>query len=525
MRSIARTLGVSRYAVRRTIDQVQQAREGKEPAAARTSKSPLLDPFDEALRSLLARWPRITAARVLEELRREGYQGGYTILRQRIKQLRAAPKKKPVVRFETDPGQQAQMDWATYTIDFTVEGRRRVNLFSYVLGYSRRQYLRFTESQDFETTIRQHLRAFEHLGGVAAECLYDNMKVVVDRIEDEEPVYNARFLSFATHYGFRPRACRVRRPQTKGKVERPFHYVETNLLNGREFTSQQHLNETTAWWLANVADVRLHREIKKTPLAAHAEELAHLLPLPQHNYDTARVVYRVVDVEGLVSFQNNAYSVPWRLIGQTLPLRITEEELIAYDGQVHEVARHPLEPRDGRGGRVIEPAHRPADNRRQRREQLQQRFEELGEVATRFFEGLVLAQAQADNHAKKTLSLLSLYHRQDVLAAMERAVRFRAFSWRSLERILAARARPKTSAESLSDAHPSPLTDDDPVTPRATSEYQHLLFSERDHAEKENSPQEDDPNDHELQDHQPPDQEDHAPKDHPTQGSSEDESA
>ena len=131
-----------------------------------------------------------------------------------------------------------------------------MNLFSYVLGYSRRQYLHFVASQDLETTLREHVRAFEHLGGAAATCLYDNMKVVVARYEDDEPIYNTRFLAFATHYGFRPVACRPRRPQTKGKVERPFYYVETNLLNGREFRTLEHLNEVTAWWLAEVADVR-----------------------------------------------------------------------------------------------------------------------------------------------------------------------------------------------------------------------------------------------------------------------------
>ena len=87
-----------------------------------------------------------------------------------------------------------------YELDFTAEGRRRVNLFSYVLGYSRRQYIGFSEQQDFENTIRQHVRAFTHLGGVAATCLYDNMKVVVQRWEDEQPLYNTRFLAFAAHY-------------------------------------------------------------------------------------------------------------------------------------------------------------------------------------------------------------------------------------------------------------------------------------------------------------------------------------
>jgi hypothetical protein len=229
----------------------------------------------------------------------------------------------------TAPGVQAQMDWATYEINFTIEGKRRVNLFSYILGYSRRQYIHFTESMDFETTMREHIKAFDHLGGVAAVCLYDNMKVVVTRWEDDAPIYNTRFLAFATHYGYKPWACQVRRPQTKGKVERPFHYVEMNLLNGREFRSLEHLNEVARWWLSQVADVRLHGTTKKTPLDLHAEEQPHLLPLPSLAFDTAQVVYRIVDTDGTIQYANNRYSVPWRLVGESLPVRITEELLLA----------------------------------------------------------------------------------------------------------------------------------------------------------------------------------------------------
>jgi hypothetical protein len=105
----------------------------------------------------------------------------------------------------------------------------------------------------------------------------------------------------------------------KGKVERPFYFVETSLLNGRTFRSLDHLNEVAAWWLANVADVRIHRETKQTPLARHKEELPHLVPLPQNPYDTAEVVYRTVNCEGLIAYRGNRYTVPWRSIGQMLP--------------------------------------------------------------------------------------------------------------------------------------------------------------------------------------------------------------
>ena len=349
MRGIARDLNVSRWQVRRAIQRQQASRDDRSagpvhsdlpsPASRRASK---LDQFETMIRRLLERYPNITFTRILEELKKEGYAGGYTIVRERVKRLRRQPKKPLVVRFETGPGVQAQMDWAVYNIDFAREGRRRVNLFSYLLGYSRRQYLCFTERQDFDATIGQHIQAFRHLQGLAATCLYDNMKVAVTRWEDDQPIYNTRFLSFATHYGYRPWACRPRRPETKGKVERPFHYVELSLLNGRTFRSLEHLNEVTRWWLANVADVRTHRSTKKRPVDAHAEEQPHLLPLPERDYDTARVVYRIVDAEGCIVYEDNQYSVPWQLVGEVLPARITETEIFVYDRHIRQLAQHAL---------------------------------------------------------------------------------------------------------------------------------------------------------------------------------------
>src|SRR6185437_4711518 len=241
IRQIAADLHLARQTVQAAIRRWESERTDASPAPA-TRRPSALDAYDDAIRQWLTRYPDITVTRLLEELRRLGFTGRYTILRERVRELRPRPSREPVVRFETDPGAQAQMDYSTYDLDFTGSGRRRVHLFSYLLSYSRRQYLRFVEVQDLPTTLREHIRAFEHLGGIARTCLYDNMKVVVLRHGDEGPLYNPKFLAFATHYGFTPWACRVRRSQTKGKVERHFSYVESNLLNRRTFASLDHLN-------------------------------------------------------------------------------------------------------------------------------------------------------------------------------------------------------------------------------------------------------------------------------------------
>lgn len=494
MRGIARELNLGRDTVRKVVAEHQQARSGPPPAprgypgrpaplpgASASRRQSLLDEYEPAMRELLARYPNITAVRMLEELRQRGFSGRYSIVRDRLRELRPAQAPSPVQRFETAPGQQAQMDYAQYDLDFTHEGRRRVYLFSYVLGYSRRQYLRFTENQDFATTIREHVRAFEHLGGVAAECLYDNMKVVVSRHEDGQPIYNTRFLSFAAHYGFRPVACQVRRPQTKGKVERPFYYVETNLLNAREFRSLAHLNELTRHWLTHTADVRIHRQTGKRPLDLHAEEAPRLLALPANPYDTAEVVYRSVDSEGFVAYRQNQYSAPWRLVGRVLPLRITESEVIVYGPQVNEVGRHPLLPRDCVRQQQILPEHRPPDNRKEQLESLKTSFAEFGEVGQRFLSGLLESCRYGQAQARKVLALRAHYHPRDLQGALERALQYGAFTFAAVERILHVQAQPKSTLETLADQEKQRLDEvlgQASVDARPTEDYQYLLFDE-----------------------------------------------
>ncbi len=483
MRSIAKDLHLSRETVRRIVDRHRHDRgEIDSPMSRRKRRPSKVDRFEPQITKLLERYPNITIQRILEELRQEGYDGGYSILCERVALLRKSQSTNAewVERFETRPGAQAQMDWAVYTIDFTCEGRRRVNLFSYVLGYSRRQYLRFTESQDFETTLREHVRAFEHLGGVAATCLYDNMKTVVSRYEDGEPVYNSRFLAFATHYGYRPIACRVRRPQTKGKVERPFDYVEKSLLNGREFRSLEHLNDVTAWWLKDKADVRMHGTTGQRPVDRHAEELPQLIELPARPYDVAQIVYRTVDVEGFVRWRGNRYSVPWNTTrpGELLPVKITEDELIVYGRQIDEMTRHSLLPATAKKQDQVRPEHRPPRDRRLRREKIRSQLAELGDVGEQFFAGLRQEQRECWKQAENVLALLATYHRRDLVAALEQAVTYGAYSLKSVKRILVVQAQPKTSLEHLAEesrAHLSDLLSDDRTPPRPISEYQKEL--------------------------------------------------
>jgi transposase len=485
VRAIARELGIARQSVQRVLDRVAAERTGQAQLAnvppAPKRRPSQLDSYEPLLRELLTRYPDMTARRLFEELRQRGFTGQYTIVRQRVGLLRPRPTPEPVLRFETAPGAQAQMDYGVYDIDFSQEGRRRVYLFNYLLAYSRRAYLRFVDAQDFTTTIREHVRAFSYVQGVAATCLYDNQKVVVLRHDDDGPLYNPRFLAFATHYGFKPWACQPRRPQTKGKSERRFHFAEISLLNGRTFHSLEHLNEVTLWWLANVADVRVHGETKQTPLERYAADQAHLIALPAQPYDTALVLYRSVNAEGFIAYRQNFYAVPWCYIGRLLPVRITEHEVLVYSPTVEQVARHALLPRTLSGQRQVGSVHPGRADANERLAVLAERFHDLGPAARRFLDGLLAKQRQGKYQAQHVLALLASYERSDWLAALERAVRFGAYSLAAVERILAATAKPKSILAILAEQerqHLEPCLRNHPVAPRPTADYQHLLTAE-----------------------------------------------
>jgi hypothetical protein len=165
-----------------------------------------------------------------------------------------------------------------------------------------------------------------------------------------------------------------------------------------------------------------------------------------------------------------------------LPVQITDYELIVYDSATFApVVRHRLLPKGSKGQHQIDPAHRPSRVVKEQEDVLRERFRGLGDVALRFLEGLLRAHRDGKSQARRVLSFLSLYQTSDVLAAIERAVRYHAFSAKSLERILAVRARPRPPLECMNDQYRPSLADDASVGPRPTSDYQELLEEPDDH--------------------------------------------
>jgi len=475
-REIADALGLSRAKVRRILERVQRQRDEGASAlrAPRLTRKSKLDPFEPAMEELLDKYSDITGVRMHEELEALGFDGGLTIVKERLRRLRKEPKQKPVIRFETEPGEQGQQDWSPYTLDFTQTGKQQVRCFSLVLAFSRRQYIDFDEHEGFFPMIRHHVAAFEYFEGVPAEILYDNQKAVVDRREAGQPIYNPRFLAFATHYGFRPRALPPRTPEWKGKVERPFQYVEGNCLNARTFRDLSHLRDHARWWMRNVSDPHKHGTTGESPIDRFARERSQLRGLPAGAYDTAEVGYVVASNEGFVRWETVQYSVPWEHILEVLVVRDTGEEIVIYASDLSEVARHEkVSPKTSERVPVVDPLHHPRKPRRNDIEQLTQKMVDLGEIAEEFATGVLRTQRYRGAQLAHVLGLLDRYSADDLLSAMKRAVRYKAFDSKTVQRILERTAEPRALPDTLeaaaaarlaevarqSNVHPRPMSD------------------------------------------------------------------
>ncbi len=178
-------------------------------------------PFVDYVRERLAAYPDRTATRLLREIRERGYAGAYSPVKRFVAAIRPNDGPRPYeVRFETPPGLQAQVDFARFVVAFEEEPgvNRIIWLFSLVLGHSRHIFARFVQHQDLQTLLRCHVEAFEAIGGVPVEILYDRMKTAVTGEDgDGHIVYNRSLLALAQHYGFLPKACRPYRAKPRAR--------------------------------------------------------------------------------------------------------------------------------------------------------------------------------------------------------------------------------------------------------------------------------------------------------------------
>lgn len=264
---------------------------------------------------------------------------------------------RATIRFETPPGKQLQIDFGERRVSIGGENVK-VYLFVATLGYSRRLYVRPFRNERQESWFAGVEGAFRHFGGVTKEVLLDNDRGLVVRHDraTREVEFNARLHAFAKHWDFRPQACAPYRARTKGKDERGVGYVKKNAIAGRHFESWPALEAHLDGWVRDIADLRVHGTTGEVPIErfrrAEAAALRSIAGIPP--FETARELVRKVQADCVIEIDSNAYSVPWRLIGETVRVVITGDVLrVSHAGR--EVAVHPR--RTGRFERVVDPLH------------------------------------------------------------------------------------------------------------------------------------------------------------------------
>jgi transposase len=448
IRRISRELHISRKRVRRILVSNSVLRdttlEGEITLKKRRPSK--LDPYKEFIGELLEKYSNITGQRVYEHLKEKGFEGEITIVRDYLKSIREVGPKTPVRMVETEPGQRAAHDWSDYNITFTSTGKtEKVTFFSYILSYSRRQYIDPVDDMKQQTLFRELIAAFIYMDGVTLEIRGDNQKVCVDRWEMGQPVFNRKYLEFATWYRFRPITITPHRPQENLKVERPFWYFEQSFLNGRTFRDRDDLKEQLRKWLTEVNDVRKHGTTKRRPIDMYIEEHPFLQPLPANHFDTSLLIHKVVNQESCIYWKGYQYVVPEKYMFELCPVRITQDHMVVYSPVGEQIACHPLAEK-GRKERYVGVHQKPSKKPDLVIADVISRLEAFSPEMSEYIEQVKRHKPNSWGHHLRCLLALKINYRvEDILMAVRRAWQYKVFESGAIERFLENNSEPRYS--------------------------------------------------------------------------------
>jgi transposase len=403
IRAIERETGLDRKKVRELLFSAKSKPGKGRPAEERPS---ILDAYDSDLRKLLENCADIRAPAALDHLRANGYQGGISIVRDRLRLLRPRPAQEAFLTRSYKPGRMLQVDWADF--GYAIPGcARRVSAFVAALAYSRYLFIIFTLSQAMGCFLRCMDLALRFFGGRTLVDVFDNMKTVVLEHTAQHVLFNPRFVEYARVRGFAIQACPPRRPTGKPYVERPIGFVRTRFWPGRRPTDLFDLNAQVTKWRDDIANNRVHDDTGKVPaLVFEHEERAKLEPVPGRPFETDDLFSTSVSKTFRVDFDRNTYTVPWRLIHQPVLVRGNEAEVSIWLGHKRVAIHNRCW---GVGQEVKDPSHERGLLETKPRAvagALPAELQELGEVAATYFK-ILAANGRSLRKELERLVLLS----------------------------------------------------------------------------------------------------------------------
>jgi transposase len=335
---VARLFGIDR----KTVSKYAEA-DAYQPYVRIEKRSCKIDLYRNYVKQRLEAYPLLSMKRIYREIVAQGYPGKETMVRDFINELRDEKEYHAVKRFETLPGQQAQVDWAIMGKIIENGEEKQLCCFVIVLGYSRIRYVEFTTSMILPIFIQCHINGFKYFGGAPKEGLYDNLKQVVikRRYPMEISQFNEQYMDFAGYYGLKPVLCRPRKPRTKGKVENSVKFVQSNFFLALEFVSLEDLNAKARAWCDKV-NSEIHGTTKEVPferLKAEQPLLTSLVNKP--DYKLSEIFYRKAGVDCLVPLESCFYSVPPKFAGKEVSIKKENNGLqILYRGEC--IAEHKI---------------------------------------------------------------------------------------------------------------------------------------------------------------------------------------
>jgi transposase len=420
----ARRFGVHHSVVRRVIHESEADANAQCPAASN------VDPFKDYIVQRLTEHPRLTAVRLLFELQDKGFTGGIAVLRRYVAKVRAPRCRKAYLRIETEPGEQAQVDWGSFGHWRVGNTQRPLSAFAMIMRWSRALYIDFSLDQRMDTFLRMHQRALAFFGGVPRRIVYDNLKSVVLHHIGSTVQFNPTFLGFAGHYLFEPVAAPVRYPEYKGSVEASIKFIRHSFFYGRTFSSLEDLRAQALVWVEQTANTRIHGTTRERPAERLLIERPRLHTLPEHPFDADLVLPLIVSKEARVYLDTNTYSVPHEFVGKNVLLRADDTTVrVVADGLV--IAQH--QRCWGRRQPIEDRAHidamlerRPAAKGPRRRN----RLASLSVESRVYLQEVARRRINLDNELQKLQRLIALYGETDVAEGMKQALLARTFGAR-----------------------------------------------------------------------------------------------
>jgi transposase len=333
-RKIAKVTGLARNTVAKYLENGTLPQY--KPREKRSSK---LDPFKELIHELMFQRNILNAEVLFRKLCEQGYSGGRTIVKDYVHNLRPPNQPKAVTRYETPPGEQAQVDFGEVKYEDSCGITHRLYCFVMILSYSRDLYVEFIRKANVFGFLACHVRAIQYFQGSPKRILYDNAKVVrVGTDSEGKPVWQKGLFDLAAVFGFSLSVHRPYHPASKGKVEASVKYVKGNFWPGRDFSNLADLNRQVLNWCSEVSK-RIHGTTGERPVDRKPDE--KLVPLPNFSlYRTFLTVRTKVYRDGYVTYDGVRYGVPWSLCGQEVEIR-QEGSSVEIFHQDELVARHP----------------------------------------------------------------------------------------------------------------------------------------------------------------------------------------